>query len=495
MRRSSLKARVTLIGAALATLLVWAVLMTSYLVVAAGMADVAMNETAGLAGRAASLVRREVSAAQSDAAQSGLRGEEAVNAAEVTFSQSIPDRFGVGQALLGGGFAFYDPADDQPRYFSHQSAVVQAGEERARAVREDMSVAHVIGGRPMLMNVLMEPDLGVYVVHVPFKRPSGATWVLDVVYDPAREAAAIEQIRAPMLWVSTVAILMTAVILRWSTGWVLRLVRELRVAAESVDAGQLDVRLPESGRNEISDLARSINSLIERLRQRSEAQTRFVADASHELATPVAGIRGYVSILRGWGADDADVREEALDAIDRESERMLRLTRQLLALIRSEQEMAFHSVRHDVNAGVREVLAGAATRYADKGLEFVGPDEGALMLYGDPERMIEVIGILVDNAAKYTPGGGRVSVTTSRRKGDVLIEVSDTGPGIPPEELPSIFERFYRSDSARWTRSGGFGLGLAIARRIIESAGGLLDVTSEVGVGTTFTIRVPRGRD
>lgn len=495
MRTPSLRARVTLIGAGLATLVVTAVLMTTYVVVARGMTDVATRETARLAVQAASEVRRAVTEAKLAARDAGLSGDQAVAAAELTFNQAIPERFGVAQGFLEGHFAFYDPDEHEPQYVSDQSAVVDDPEGRAQAVANAESVQRTHGERMLLWNLIGAPDLGVLVVHVPFQRPNGKTWVLDVVYFPTRETQSIEQIRTPMLFLSVVAIILTILIMRWSAGWVLKLVDELRVAADSVDAGELSVRLPEAGANEISDLARSLNTLIEKLKQRSEAQTRFVADASHELATPVAGIRGYVSILRGWGADDAEVREEALDAIDRESERMLRLTRQLLALIRSEQELAFHSVRHDVNAGVREVLANAATRFSDKGLEFVGPDEGSLVLYGDPDRMTEVIGILVDNAAKYTPEGGTVAVKTSRRKGDVVIEVSDTGPGIPPEELPSIFERFYRADSSRWSTSGGFGLGLAIARRIIESAGGLIDVASEVGVGTTFTIRVPRGRD
>jgi signal transduction histidine kinase len=495
MHLSSLRTRVTLVGAALATLLVSAVLVMTYVVVAGGMADVASRETARLAERAVSDVRAAVTQASLQARTAGLTGKDAVDMAELTFSQSIPERFGVGQGLLEGHFAFYDPADSEPQYVSDQLAVVADEAGRKRAATNDESVSGTVGGQPLLANLIAKPDLGAYVVHVPFKRPNGKTWVLDVVYYPTRETESIEQIRIPMIVLSILAVALAIAIMRSAANWVLRLVDELRIAADSVDAGVLSVRLPQSGSNEISELARSLNTLIERLRHRAEAQTRFVADASHELATPVAGIRGYVSILRGWGADDLEVREEALDAIDRESERMLRLTRQLLALIRSEQELEFHSLRHDINAGVREVLANAATRYTDKGLEFVGPDEGPLMIHGDPDRMVEVIGILVDNAAKYTAEGGKVAVTTSRRKGDVLIEVSDTGPGIPADELPSIFERFYRSDASRSARSGGFGLGLAIAKRIVESAGGLIDVRSELGEGTTFTIRVPRGRD
>jgi two-component system sensor histidine kinase ArlS len=296
-----------------------------------------------------------------------------------------------------------------------------------------------------------------------------------------------------MLVLSAMALVLTLLMMRLMTTWVLRLVDQLRVAAESVDAEVLDVRLPDLGGNEIGDLARSLNGLIDRLRRRADMQTRFVADASHELATPVAGIRGYLGILRSWGADEPEIREEALEAIDRESTRMVRLTRQLLGLIRSEKELEFHSTHHDINAVVRQVLADAATRYAEKGLEFIGPDDETLVLFGDPDRMEDIVSILVDNAAKYTQGGGTVMVKTSPRRGDVVIEVSDSGPGIPEEDLPNIFERFYRGDLSR-SDAGGFGLGLAIAKQLIESAGGLIDVTSEQYVGTTFTVRVPRGR-
>jgi two-component system sensor histidine kinase ArlS len=303
----------------------------------------------------------------------------------------------------------------------------------------------------------------------------------------------MERIRPPMVLLSALALVLTLLMMRLMTSWVLRLVDQLRVAAESVDAEMLDVRLPDLGGNEIGDLARSLNGLIDRLRRRADMQTRFVADASHELATPVAGIRGYLGILRSWGADEPEIREEALEAIDRESTRMVRLTRQLLGLIRSEKELEFHSSHHDINAVIRQVLADAATRYADKALEFIGPDGETLILFGDPDRMEDIVSILVDNAAKYTQGGGTVMVKTSPRRGDVVIEVSDSGPGIPEEDLPNIFERFYRGDLSR-SDAGGFGLGLAIAKQLIESAGGLIDVTSEEYVGTTFTVRVPRGR-
>jgi signal transduction histidine kinase len=270
------------------------------------------------------------------------------------------------------------------------------------------------------------------------------------------------------------------------------LIEDIRRVADSIDARQLDARLPEEGSHEVAQLAHSVNRLIDGLRARAEMQTRFVADASHELATPVAGIRGYVGILRAWGAEDPVMREEALSAIDRESQRMARLSRDLLSLIRNEEQVEYRSVPYDINAVCREVLANAATRYLHKQIDFSGPAEEAMMLYGDPDRVEELLGILVDNACKYTLDGGRVSVKTRARRTRVTVQVTDTGIGIPEEDLPDIFERFYRSDVSRSSETGGFGLGLAIAKHIVDMSGGEITVKSVVGYGTTFEVTLPR---
>jgi signal transduction histidine kinase len=297
-----------------------------------------------------------------------------------------------------------------------------------------------------------------------------------------------------MLAVAVLAMLAAIVIANLATGWVLSLLASIRRTADSIDEGQLDVHLPESGQNEVAELARSLNRLIDNLRHRNDAQTRFIADASHELATPVAGIRGYVNILRAWGAEDPGLREEAVNAIDRESRRMARLCSDLLSVIRSEEIVEYRQVRYDINAVVREVLANAATRYMDKHLEYTGPDEGPLWLSGDPDRIEEALGILVDNACKYTPSGGHVSVTTRRHRDRVIVDVADTGVGIPADDLPNVFERFYRSDLSRSKETGGFGLGLAIAKHIVDASGGDITVESTVGRGTRFRVTLPRQR-
>jgi signal transduction histidine kinase len=336
--------------------------------------------------------------------------------------------------------------------------------------------------------------LGVTVVHAPVELPGGRTGVLDVTYLPDNEENVIDAIRLPMAILAVSAMLIMVVLMQTSMAWVLNLVDDLRKAADSIDAGRLDERLPDEAENEIGELARSINRLIGRLQRRADAQSRFVADASHELATPVAGIRGYTSILRAWGGEDRKVREEAIDAIDRESRRMARLSSDLLNLLHADQGLRFKSERLDLNVLVRERLATTASRYLDKDIEFVGPDEESLVMTGDPDRIEDVLSILLDNAGKYTPEHGQVVVTTIRRRDTVEITVGDTGPGIPESDVHRVFDRFYRSDKARAEGEAGFGLGLAIAQSIVDGMGGEISVQSIVGQGTVFTVVLPRGR-
>jgi signal transduction histidine kinase len=342
--------------------------------------------------------------------------------------------------------------------------------------------------------LLSEARLGVSVVHQPVELPGNEVGILDVTYVPDNEESVIDAIRLPMAILAMSAMLIMVVLMQTSMAWVLNLVDDLRKAADSIDAGRLDERLPDEAENEIGELARSLNRLIERLQRSADAQSRFVAEASHELATPVAGIRGYTSILRAWGGEDRKVREEAIDAIDRESKRMARLTSDLLNLLHADQGLRLKSEKFDLNVMVRERLATTASRYLEKDIEFVGPEEESLLMVGDKGRTEDVLSILLDNAGKYTPARGNVTVTTRRRRDFLTVTVSDTGHGIPPHEVPHVFDRFFRSDRARAEGEPGFGLGLAIAKSIVESMGGNITVESTMGEGTTFTVTLPRGR-
>jgi signal transduction histidine kinase len=493
MRLSSLRTRLLLISFVFAALVVGGVALTTYIVVSDAMAAVAHDISVRVAASSADLIKDQATVAQIQASELGLEPDARTAEAERAFLRSIPQVFGA-TGIGEGAFAFYD-AQLNPLWFSNEAAVIEEdAPQRRRALELGHSTESRHGEGSVLDGLARPANLGDFVVHIPVDLPSGERAVLDVVYFPEREEQTIDAIRAPMGALAIAATLIMIVIMQVSMGRVLRLVDELREAADSVETGDLDVRLPASGEHEIGELGRSLNALLDRLKRRSEAQTRFVADASHELATPVAGIRGYTNILRAWGRDDPDVRDEAISAIDRESRRMARLCSDLLALVRDERAMEFTDVRFDVNVRCREVLAAAATRYIDKQLDFEGPGEGQLMMVSDPDRVEDAISILVDNAAKYTPEGGSVSVSTRRKRDTIIIDVADTGVGIPKVDLDNIFDRFYRSDSSRSKTTGGFGLGLPIAKTIVDAAGGTISVVSTVGEGTRFTLSLPRSR-
>lgn len=490
MRRTSLRTRLLLLSIAFSVVLIGTLLWLSYIIITDAMQRTAEDSVIELAAPASRAMARHVDDAR-EAAETGGHGAETEQVALDHFLAGL-DRLGA-QWPTDAEYALYDPADAK-LWSSDPQAEVPLTQERQRALKDGHTVGVTRSGQRPLTGLFGSGELGRFVMSVPVKIPVHGEAVLDVVYLPVREEAIIDAVRLPMTALAVGSAVLVVLVMQWAAGWVLALVSELRSAADSIQGGDLELQLPEPGNNEIGDLARSINALISRLRRRADAQTRFVADASHELATPVAGIRGYVNILRVWGADDSELRDEAIRAIDRESRRMARLCSELLSLIRGDRELEFRSVRFDINARCREVLADAATRHMDKDLEFIGPKEGQLMLMGDPDRIEEAIAILVDNAAKYTPVGGQVSVATRRRKDQIVVDVGDTGAGIPAEDIPYIFERFYRSDSSRSKETGGFGLGLAIAKRIVEMAGGDIGVSSASGVGTTFTVRLPRGK-
>lgn len=497
MRFTSIRIRVALLSTAFALILVGSVTLATFLFVADGMNTMAEDTSDRLSSAAGRVFASLTVQAEREAARTGLSGAEADAFIAEELLSGYPNVLSGGLAFEGD-FALYvtESPGGEPQlvWSTGAKAELEQTDSRDEAMRTGEETHEHPVRRPIIYGIVVAADLGSHVSHLPLAIPGVPNAVLDVVYHPEREEGVLDSMRMPMLTVTLLALVVSLLLTSVLTGWMLSLIEHIRQAADSIDSGQLDVHLPEEGENEIAELARSLNRLIDNLKRRNEAQSRFIADASHELATPVAGIRGYVNILRAWGAEDPGLREEAVGAIDRESRRMARLCSDLLSVIRSEEMVEYRSVRYDMNGVCREVLANAATRYMGKQLEFSGPEEGPLWLYGDPDRIEEALGIIVDNACKYTPDGGSVSITTRRRRDRIVVRVSDTGVGIPAGDLPNVFERFYRSDLSRSKETGGFGLGLAIAKHIIDQSGGDVAVESTLGSGTTFEVSLPRRR-
>ncbi len=262
-------------------------------------------------------------------------------------------------------------------------------------------------------------------------------------------------------------------------------------AQQITGTSELSQRIPAGvPTDEVGQLTATVNDMLQRLEESFEAQQRLVADVSHELRTPLTTIQGNLDLLRRGAADDPAMRNEALAAIGNETVRMRRLINDLLLLAQADaglqlqlQPVELDTLLLDVYRQGQVISQGTGVRVR------LGAEDQAVVL-GDADRLRQLLLNLVDNAIKYTPSGGDVTLTLKRAGGWVQISVADTGCGIPAEDLPHIFERFYRADRSR-TRPGGAGLGLSIAKWVAEAHSGELEVESEVGQGTVFTLYLP----
>ncbi|MBI5652166.1 MAG: HAMP domain-containing histidine kinase [Chloroflexi bacterium] len=256
-------------------------------------------------------------------------------------------------------------------------------------------------------------------------------------------------------------------------------------------------RVQHAGPNdEIGQLAITFNAMLTELEsafrqieQSLQTQRRFVADASHELRTPLTTIRGNIELLRRDPPLDAQERAEILIDTKDETERLIRLVNQLLVLARAD---AGHTLRRESVALaplIEDVCRQCKSLAPDRAIQIDVVRDASVI--GDRDALKQVLLILVDNALAHTPAHAAIALTSASTDTRVSIAVRDTGPGIALEILPHIFERFFRADLSR--SRGGAGLGLSIAKELIEAQGGTLNVASQIGNGSTFTVALPRG--
>jgi two-component system phosphate regulon sensor histidine kinase PhoR len=237
---------------------------------------------------------------------------------------------------------------------------------------------------------------------------------------------------------------------------------------------------------------------VTELRRLERMRQDFVANVSHELKTPLASIKAYTETLLDWALHDEKVNVRFLNRIEEQADRLDQLILDLLSLARLESgQDAFHhgplAVSAVVEACIETHRGRAEARALDLRLD-LGPVDESTLVVADEEAVHQILDNLVDNAIKYTPEGGWVRVVARLADDSVELEVADSGIGIPRDDLPRIFERFYRVDKARSREMGGTGLGLSIVKHLIQSIGGQISVDSRVGEGTRFTIQLPRYR-
>jgi signal transduction histidine kinase len=353
------------------------------------------------------------------------------------------------------------------------------------------------GGASGTMDLSKEPS--VYVYAVPVDPPNGPARVVEAgkSYESAQESV---QVFGTVLAAGIgAAFLLSIGGAYFLARAALKPVDAVVSAAREMGEGDLAKRLPVANpKDEIGRLAATINGLLSRLEaafaRREEAlsrQRRFAADASHELRTPLTAILGHAWVLVEWAIEkDPKTAKQSALAIRREARRMRGLVEDLLALTRGDEGAPLDVGRHDLGKVAEEAVQ--AVRAAVNGkvsIEYAGSGREVEATF-DKGRVLQVAAILLDNAVKYTPEGGRVTVRTWEKKGQVALEVSDTGIGIPQDQLPLIFERFHRVDNSRTEE--GAGLGLAIARQIAESHGGEIEACSTPAEGSTFTLLLPK---
>lgn len=296
-----------------------------------------------------------------------------------------------------------------------------------------------------------------------------------------------------LLAVSVPAGLLAAVLLgRWTAGLALRPLIDLAAATASIDIGGLRRRLPVRGaRDELDAVAAAFNETLSRLEHAVGEMRQFSSALAHELRTPLAALRGDIELALLESGNDDRVRRRLASQLE-EIEKLGRLIERILLLARAEAGEVVVA-RAPIDLGD---LAGSLASQVEpvaraQGLELRFEHTGPAIVHADAGWLERLLINLLDNAIKFTPAGGQVLVTVSRDGAEARVAVQDTGPGIDPADVPRVFDRFFRADPARSSGAEGAGLGLALAKWVVDRHDGRIDVESRPGAGSTFTVILP----
>ena len=302
----------------------------------------------------------------------------------------------------------------------------------------------------------------------------------------------VQEIRFLLLWSSPLLLALIGLSGYWLSSRSLRPVDEMTRAARTIGAGDLSARLVvPGGRDEITRLAEAWNEMLGRLEESFARMQRFTADAAHELRTPLAALKTTAELSLRRSRQNEEYRE-ALKQVVQISDRIQALAETLLAIARGQvPNIGVGEALVDLGSLVDDLAVEMRPLMDDKRLSFQVQTK-SLIAEVNSDGVRRIVAILLDNAMKYTPAGGIVSVAVAEAGDRFEVAVTDTGTGIPEAELSRIFERFYRVDASRDRKTGGFGLGLAIARQIAQGYGGDIHAVSTLGAGSTFVLNLPR---
>ncbi len=345
-------------------------------------------------------------------------------------------------------------------------------------------------GVPVFHSVESNAKYYLRVLSVPVTTPRGPVGVLQVGINMGIVVALQRSLAVVLALLTLAGMFISGLVIWFVTGRALAPISTLtRVATEITRADDLSRRIPTQGisNDEVGRLVVSFNDTLERLEQLFTTQSRFLADVSHELRTPLTVIKGNLSLMRRM----KEVDEESMASISEEVDRLTRLVGDLLLLAQAESgRLPLQLGPVELDGLLLDVVQQIQPLAGERRLVVSEIDE--VEITGDRDKLRQVLLNLIGNAIQYTPAGSKVFLRLSKDATSGHIEISDTGPGISPEDLPHIFERFYRGERSRKRSPGtGFGLGLSIAYWIVKNHNGTIDVKSQEGSGTTFIIRLP----
>jgi two-component system OmpR family sensor kinase len=343
-----------------------------------------------------------------------------------------------------------------------------------------------------------------------FNNPTGSTWLFVGVIAPRQSGgqvmlmyaapqptqtlrAALEEfgsaLARPIIQAAFVGLVIAAFLAVIGSRAIARPLMRIADASRAVAAGDYNQKVPVNGPLEVRTLAEAFNQMTQEVQASQKAQQDFMVNVSHDLKTPLTSIQGYAQAIMD-GATPDPVQSAAI--IYEEATRLTRMVAEITDLARLQDgQLSLNRVDLDVSQIVQAIGQRLAIVAEKEGVDLQVDAEPMPLVYGDGDRLAQVITNLISNAIKYTPGGGRVRVKTQVNNGGVEIIVSDTGVGLSKEDLPRIFERFYQVDKARSPRRGT-GLGLAITREIVQAHGGTISVTSAgENHGSIFTVWLP----
>lgn len=353
-------------------------------------------------------------------------------------------------------------------------------------------IPRILSGETITKKRQFSSQLNMDVVYVgmPLKvenQISGAV----LLFSPLTEVDKIVRPIRNIVWLSAAAFMVLAAILislvsrRISTPII-----KMSQAAEDIAAGKFNTEITLAGTDEIAQLAKSFFYMRNRIQLTERMRQELMANISHELRTPLTSIRGFIQAILD-GVVEPQEQRKYLKLSYREAGRLTKLTGDLLDLAKLQTgNLQLQRTEVDLKNFLEEVAAPFYLECLNKDIQLETKLVPNLMVHADPDRLTQVLINLLNNALKFTPSGGTITLRTQPQGDKVLIQLADTGIGMPEEELGEIFDHFYKIDKSRNAGQGGSGIGLYVAKQIVALHGGSITVSSQVGLGTTFTIQL-----